>query len=293
MCYQPLVSIILPTYNGEHYLDQAICSCIDQTYNNWELIIVDDASTDNTPDIIEPFRLRDPRIQLIRHEKNKRLPAALNSGFSVSKGNYLTWTSDDNQYRRDALSEMVSFLENNPETAMVYTDYSIIDSQGEFQQYARVNEPIDLLQYNPIGPCFLYKRAVYEMIGEYDEQLFLAEDYDYWLKVSNHFIMKSFHRDLYIYRNHDKSLTALREHEIKQVAEKVLTAHLPRLVWPGKLGLARAYLLLSIAARSNHRRITGLNYLIHAVSYSPVYVITFLLKYYLGKIKSKVISLYR
>ena len=88
----PLVSIVLPTHNGARYLEQAVQSCLDQTYRNWELIIVDDASTDETPALIARLVAADSRIRSIRNEVNQKLPGALNTGFAQARGEYLTWT---------------------------------------------------------------------------------------------------------------------------------------------------------------------------------------------------------
>src|SRR5690606_22425727 len=108
----PFVSIVLPTYNGARYLAQSIESCINQTYTQWELIIVDDASTDDTPAIISHYVQLDSRIRTVRHSTNRKLPAALNTGFDMARGEYFTWTSDDNYYRPEALGVMVAFLES-------------------------------------------------------------------------------------------------------------------------------------------------------------------------------------
>src|SRR5262245_61923913 len=96
---EPSVSIVLPTYNGSRFLAESIQSCLDQTYPDFELIIVDDCSTDVTPAIIAEFSARDSRVHTVRHEKNKKLPGALNTGMALSRGRFLTWTSDDNLYR--------------------------------------------------------------------------------------------------------------------------------------------------------------------------------------------------
>src|SRR6476660_8627759 len=109
----PNISVILPTHNGTRYLREAIESCLCQTHESWELIIVDDASTDDTPRIIADYAAGDGRIRTIRNARNLRLPASLNVGFSHARGKFLTWTSDDNCYRRQALGEMLAFLEEN------------------------------------------------------------------------------------------------------------------------------------------------------------------------------------
>src|SRR5438128_1966436 len=94
--HQKLVSVILPTHNGSKYLRQSIESCLSQTYLDIELIVVDDGSMDETSAILES--LTDDRVRKIRHQTNRGLSAALNTGCAEARGEYLTWTSDDNLY---------------------------------------------------------------------------------------------------------------------------------------------------------------------------------------------------
>ena len=126
MSSHPLVSIVLPTHNGARYIEQAIQSCLDQTYPNIEIIIVDDASTDETPELLARIAAGNHRIRVIRHTQNQRLPGALNTGFANAKGDYLTWTSDDNLYEPEAIQLMVSGLEARPDVGFVYCDYRLI-----------------------------------------------------------------------------------------------------------------------------------------------------------------------
>jgi glycosyltransferase involved in cell wall biosynthesis/SAM-dependent methyltransferase len=207
MSASPLVSIVLPTYNGSRYLEQSVQSCIAQTYGNWELIVVDDGSNDETAKIIAGYVNRDQRIRSVTHKRNRGLPAALNTGFANSKGAYLTWTSDDNLYEPEALQLMVNYLEDYPEIAMVCCDVKTIDSAGhqlELWRSLLADEPGGLC----IQGCFLYRRRVYESVGDYDEELFLVEDYDYWLRVNRSFrIARLEGVSPYKYRLHRKSLT--------------------------------------------------------------------------------------
>ena len=98
-----LISIVLPVYNGERFLRESIDSVLAQTYTNWELLIVDDCSTDNTAAIVHEYVQKDSRVQYYKNEKNLRLPRNLNRGFSLARGDYLTWTSDDNVFWPTAL----------------------------------------------------------------------------------------------------------------------------------------------------------------------------------------------
>src|SRR4051794_20531794 len=197
---QPLVSIILPTYNGARYLSKAIESCVSQTYRNWELILVDDCSVDGTPDVIAEFLTRDNRIRSIRHQRNLKLPEALNTGHAGARGDYLTWTSDDNRFLPTAIEELTAYLDQHSAIGLVYADSVLIDDAGSrIRDYP--SHPASKLAYmNAVGPCFLYRRAVYQSVGSYNPQLFLAEDYDYWLRVYRRFDIARLQKTLYEYR---------------------------------------------------------------------------------------------
>jgi glycosyltransferase involved in cell wall biosynthesis len=227
---EPLISIVLPTYNGSRYLREAIDSCVAQTYQNWELIVVDDCSTDATPGIVAEYVGRDPRIKSIRHETNKKLPQALNTGHAAARGEYLTWTSDDNRFLPAAIEEMTRFLQQNPTVGIVYTDCVLIDDSGKYMNEFPALPPSRLAYMDALGACFLYRRLVYETLGGYDTDLFLAEDYEYWLRAYRQFELAPLHKTLYEYRWHDQSLTkSANRLAIRTSAERALRRHLPHL----------------------------------------------------------------
>lgn len=253
MSASPLISIVLPTHNGTRYLEAAVESCIGQTYLNWELILVDDASSDATPEIIARFNARDSRIRAIRHERNQRLPAALNSGFALARGEYLTWTSDDNLYRPRALQEMLSFLDANRDVGFVYADYTLIDEAGKASIRIKAGDAHELAVTNPVGACFLYRREVYERLGGYAEDMFLVEDYEYWIRVSCEFKIAPLHTDLYLYRT-GGPLTQRRQ-AVRDAHERVLLRHLKRMSWARREARWRGYMLLvQYALMRNDRR---------------------------------------
>jgi len=214
---QPLVSIILPTFNGSKYLEQAVQSCLNQTYSNIELICINDASDDGTAKQL--MTIKDRRIKVIHHDQNTGHIYALNEGFSLSTGDYLTWTSDDNYYAPNALATMVGALVKNKKVDFVYANYHVIDDQGKALRLGRVENPSMLDNDNYVGGCFLYRRRVYEQVGEFRKEAFLAEDYEYWLRVRQQFPMKKLPDTLYYYRLHDRSLTMV--HKEKKVQEQV------------------------------------------------------------------------
>jgi len=211
----PLVSVVLPVHNGAKFLRQSIDSCLKQTHRDLELIVVDDASRDATPKVIEA--VKDPRLVHLRNQRNLGLPATLNVGFSRARGEYLSWTSYDNWYDPEAMARMLAFLVAE-RAAFVCSDFFVVSEEGAgAERLLQVPDEHDFAQENRIGPCFLYHRSVKNAVGDYDEEAQLAEDYDYWIRVAKHCSIHRLNEPLYHYRRHDDSLTATaaRSHAVE------------------------------------------------------------------------------
>ena len=226
------ISIILPTYNGERFIRESIESCLNQTFQNFELIIVNDCSTDNTPLIIEEYAQKDARVKVIRNEFNKKLPQSLNVGFSLAKGAYFTWTSDDNKYASTALEIMLSALKNNAEADLVYCDYTLINEKGqitEIRRFEDVNKSFN--NWLGCGACFLYKKEIHFSNNGYNPSAFLIEDYDFFVRA---YLKYDFlylpDESLYFYREHGASLTVTQNASINDISKIFLERNLVNLV---------------------------------------------------------------
>ncbi len=220
------VSIILPTYNGSRFIAKSIQSCLNQTHTNIELIIVDDGSQDDISGIVSEFG--DRRIKLIKHATNKGLPQALNTGFRNSTGEYLTWTSDDNYYAVNAIEELLRFMHTYPHIDLAYAESFIIDEEDSCLSHniLRTHPPEWLKIDDGIGACFLYKRKIYEAVGDYNPAFFKVEDYEYWVRVwKNKFAMQRLFKPLYYYRFHSNTLTAKYRREIEEKLKAVKRLH--------------------------------------------------------------------
>lgn len=206
-----LISVVLPVYNGEKYLEQSIDSILSQTYENWELLILDDCSNDNTPKICEDYVKKDGRIHYYRNKKNLKLPGNLNKGFTLANGDYLTWTSDDNIFKDSAFEKMLNVLRKNKDIDLVFASYQDIDEKNNKTQINYTDSTTErIMGGNIIGACFMYTRRAYNLTGEYDTNLFLVEDLDYWQRMLMHVKGKSIHEILYYYRVHSESLTSTK-----------------------------------------------------------------------------------
>ena len=234
---EPKISVVLPTYNGASYIRESIESILSQTCGDWELIIVNDSSTDGTLGIAEEYAARDGRITVRSNPENMKLPRSLNAGFALAKGKYLTWTSDDNRYKPEALTVMSSYLDEHPECGLVYCDMDIMGEDGGPGKAIPMPGPERLVYENTVGACFMYTRAAMEAAGCYDAGMFLAEDYDYWMSIYKQFPVAHLGRSLYEYRRHGKSLTGTRMRDIMIQTARLKAKHLDFIL--GKLDSPR------------------------------------------------------
>lgn len=220
------ISVILPVYNGEQHVGRAIESILCQTHQDIELIIVNDCSTDNTQSVLEEYAAKDSRIRLFRNETNQKLPRTLNIGFAQATGDYWTWTSDDNQYHADALEKMCAVLDTMPDIGLVYTDLSVVDMQGNLIGELKEDEPEGIRFKDNIGACFLYRKSLALKAGPYDETMFLAEDYEFFIRCYKHGKFYHIAEDLYDYGRHEANLSAVyRGRQIRYQAFRAMDVH--------------------------------------------------------------------
>lgn len=213
----PKVSIVLPTYNGHRFLRQALDSLVGQMFDDWELIIVNDCSTDETGEIADEYAKKDKRIRVIHNKTNKKLPASLNIGFADATGEYFTWTSDDNIAKPNWLRVMIEYLDKNPDVDMVSAAEDYIDESGNVIGQTKLSRGVKgLITRNNVGAAFMYRQAIAKKIGPYDENTFCAEDYDYWCRIALAGILKFIPDNIYLYRFNPWSLTSLQQQNIRQ-----------------------------------------------------------------------------
>ena len=238
----PTISLVLPVFNGEAYLAQALESIFAQTCKDFELIAVDDCSTDRSPRILAEYASRHPQMRVLRNPQNAKLPASLNAGFRAARGRWFSWTSDDNLLEPGMLARLYDAARTES-ADIVYSDFHLIDADGNPIERVRAGQPQDLVIGNPIGCSFLYRSAVDERLGGYDERLFGVEDYDFWLRAYRAGLrFEVIHEPLYRYRRHGRSLTATRAKQIHALSSPLKQAAIEEL--PPSPSRAQAYIRL-------------------------------------------------
>ena len=137
-----LVSIIMPVYNGGDMLRDALESVLEQTYRNFELIVINDGSTDNSSLIAHEYAKRDTRVT-VTDQENMKIPRTLSRGFSMAKGEFYTWTSADNIMPRNYIETMVEALQSDPSLGMVYGNMRLIDAKGKiYRRHGWYEKPL-------------------------------------------------------------------------------------------------------------------------------------------------------
>jgi glycosyltransferase involved in cell wall biosynthesis len=196
----PLVSVIVPCFNHGTYLKEAIESVQRQTYKNWELIVVDDGSTDNTREVTEHFSRSDSRVKYV-WQTNSGLSAARNLGIAHSSGKYIQLLDADDHVEAEKLSRQVDYLEQHPRSDIVYSEaryfpdgnpterrYSMHEADRPWMPLASDAGPDifrHLVRANMFAVnCPLIRRTVTEQVGPFDVALPLLEDWDYWIRCA-------------------------------------------------------------------------------------------------------------
>ena len=200
------VSIIMGVYNGSRYIRDSIDSIINQTYKNWEFIICDDCSSDNTIDIIQEYMKNDSRIKLIKNDKNIGLAATLNKCLGQCTGEYIARQDDDDISLPERLEKQVKFLEQNTQYDLVGSRAYLIDKDnniwGKSKLPTEKPESINLLH----GPCFIHptimiRKIVIDELNGYNEKALRVEDYDLWFRFfANNFKAFNMQESLIKYR---------------------------------------------------------------------------------------------
>ncbi len=208
----PKVSVIIPTYRRPDFLGKAIESVLDQTFQDFEVIIVDDASNDNTGEVVRGFV--DKRIHYVCHEVNRGGAAARNTGILKAREQYIAFLDDDDEWLPEKLQLQVTVLDQSPpEVGGIYTGYTRIkrttgESLGITLPTKRGDLSYELLVSNPLAGTtgILIRKKCLEDVGLFDEKLASFQDYDLWIRISKKFQFEYINRVLYRYYVHDKKI---------------------------------------------------------------------------------------
>jgi glycosyltransferase involved in cell wall biosynthesis len=210
----PKVSIVMTVYNGEKYIAEAIESVKNQTFSDYELLIIDDGSTDGTAAAVSTF-LSDKRIKYF-YQTNKGVSAARNKGIAESHGNYIAFIDHDDVFLPEKIMKTVRFLEANDTYGMVYTDMFVVNENGGF-----ISNWLDKKRFygeggiylNLLNECFilptavLIRMAILRETGLFSEDIKSGEDIDLWLRIARRSKIGLIHEPLVKWRQHENNMS--------------------------------------------------------------------------------------
>ncbi|QPJ62903.1 MAG: glycosyltransferase [Candidatus Nitronauta litoralis] len=182
----PRVSVVIPTYNRVEFLEKAVESVLLQTWSNWELIVVDDGSTDDTADTMQGI----PQVNFLRFEENKGVSYARNRGIEIAGGEFICFLDSDDQWLPEKLTRQVQWMEKNPECSACYTDEIWIRNGVRVNPMKKHRKYSGQVFRNCLPLCIIspssimMRRELFNDIGVFDESLPACEDYDLWLRLT-------------------------------------------------------------------------------------------------------------
>lgn len=205
----------MPVYNGEAYIGEAIRSVLSQIYPHWELIIIDDGSTDGTSKIVAAFE--DARIRYV-YQENRGQAVALNHGFDLAKGDYVTTLDADDWYTQNSLSDRVSYLEQHPQFSAVYGNGYYCDESGRplklFSDYRKGNfegnlyeKLVETSYFGTNSPVMFSRQSIDQQRLRYDESIYWSKDWDFFIRLAENTTFGYVDSIVSYYRLHGANMT--------------------------------------------------------------------------------------
>jgi Glycosyl transferase family 2 len=223
----PQVSVVMAVYNGERYLREAVESILNQTFNDFELIIVNDGSTDRTPDILSRYQRRDARV-FVHHQENGGQAAALNVGCHLAKGRYIARIDGDDIAFPERLERQISYLEENSHVALLGASINTMDVMG--RTLSTISYPTDEkvirewlfdLHVNPFAHVTaVFRTSVFRNVNGYRTAFAPAEDYDLWVRIAERWPVSNLAEYLVSVRMRSRSISSsnIRQQQIGTLA---------------------------------------------------------------------------
>ena len=234
----PEISLIMSVYNGEDYLSEAIDSVLNQSFSDWELVVINDCSTDSTGEILSRYESQDTRIKVYTNEVNLRLPSSLNKALTIAKGKYIARMDADDVCMPERLKKQYEFMEKNPDIALSSCRFmtlknGVVSSGGCGGKNDADSIKALLLVTNPIlHPGIIAKAEIIKELG-YDKNFTCTEDMELWTR----FVMAGHRVEilpeyLMIYRLHDKQITETTLEKQRKEVVSVQRNYLSKLIRP-------------------------------------------------------------
>ena len=294
----PKVSVIIPTHNRVSLLERAIQSILSQTFYDFELIIINDASTDSTQEMIK--EIDHPRIHLINHSKNRGASAARNAGITASKGKYIAFLDDDDEWLPEKLAKQVQIFENlSDKTGLIYSGFHFISQRtGAILKTVSPQQKGDLyktlLRRNLISTVTsLIKKDCFRIAGTFDQSLPSCQDWDLWIRISKHFHLDFVPDPLAKVYLHGEQISVNIQSRIQARDKLIQKYHSELIKYPTIFSFLQKRIAILHCLNSNHKK--ALEFFLKSLKHEPlqrdvfkhIFLTLFFPKYQKNKIMSE------
>ena len=224
----PKVSVVMPVYNGERYVSEAIESILAQSFQDFEFLIIDDCSIDATPDILTRYQQQDSRIKVLRQVRNSGVTAALNRGCEAAQGVYIARMDADDISLPDRLCCQVTFLEKHSEVGVLGTQIELMDDVGDLLPEARRYTSPALVHWNLYfrngiaHPSIMMRRDLISRLGNYVNDNVYAEDYSLWVRASRLAQLTNLPDVLLLRRIWNESITSMKADKMRDSSIRII-----------------------------------------------------------------------
>jgi CMP-N-acetylneuraminic acid synthetase len=216
MMGKPVVTVYVPCHNYGRFLAQAVDSVLEQSFAEWELIIIDDGSQDETAEIANRYATLHPfRIQVMQHTPARGLRACANRAIEAARGDYIMRLDADDYLDENALLVMVNYLNQHPDVALVYPNYTYVNEQGDIiglENRKKIGKEVKVLDLPAHGACTLIRKRALKAVGGYSENRDAQDGYELWLKVLHRYPVGNVSTPLFFYRQHGNSMSVNEQH---------------------------------------------------------------------------------
>ena len=275
----PKVSICIPSYNCGAFIGKAVQSVLDQTYQDFEIVVVDDCSTDNSEEIVKSFK--DPRIRFSKNEKNLGMVPNTNKALKLARGEFVGILHPDDYYDSKMIETALKMFDKNPEIGFTYSSYVVVDENGEVvtkvelcdcNKLFKAKEGFKKLALRNYAPpsAVLFRKKCYEDVGPFDEEFPYPNDWNMWLRISLKYDSACLSDCLCYYRIHESSVstflynsfeTAVQEYYmLKKIQKQVDDFSLLPFVEEGRKRAAKRALLNSVGGLFKGGKKTALKF---------------------------------
>ncbi len=217
------VSVLTPAYNAEQYIRTAIESILNQSFTDFEYIILDDASTDSTWEVIQEYAKKDKRIRIVRNKKNMYIAGARNMLIKEAKGKYIVWQDADDISLPNRIEHQYQFMEKHPEVGIVggFLEFFGVEGVRGTRKYAAEDISLrkNIFKISPVAqPASMIRREVYEKVGAYDLRFPPAEDLDMSFRIGKYYKFANLQEVVLQYRENLTSATFTRLKKIEKTS---------------------------------------------------------------------------